>query len=129
VAYSGTHDNDTVVGWFSSQAGAGSTRSTEEIEAESAHALEYFGTDGSEIHWDFIHSLYRSDAGASIFPVQDLLGLGSGARMNTPGVASGSWGWRLTDSAALEEALARLKELTASVSRGLMANEPVVQAQ
>lgn len=122
VAYSGTHDNDTVVGWFSSQAGAGSTRTAEEIEAESANALEYFGTDGSEIHWDFIRSLYRSDAGASILPVQDLLGLGSEARMNTPGIPSGSWGWRLTDTAALASALAELHTLTRETNRGQYAS-------
>lgn len=119
VAYSGTHDNDTVVGWFASEAGEASTRSAEEIAAEQKITLDYFGTDGSRIHWDFINSLYRSDAGATIVPVQDLLGLGSEARMNTPGVASGSWAWRLTDTVALDSALDDLYTLTCESARGL----------
>jgi len=127
VAYSGTHDNDTVVGWFSSEAGEGSTRSADEIAAERKIALDYFGTDGSEIHWDFIRSLYRSGAGAAIVPVQDLLGLGSEARMNTPGKASGSWGWRLTDIKLLEAALHDLHTLTRETARGL--NTAEVSAQ
>ncbi len=124
VAYSGTHDNDTVVGWFKSEAGEGSTRSAEEIDKERKDTLDYFGSDGSEIHWDFIRSLYHSSAGASIVPVQDLLGLGSEARMNTPGVASGSWAWRLADTKALTSALDNLHKLTESAGRGLtLANQ------
>ena len=56
VAYSGTHDNDTVVGWFSSKAGE-EMLSSDEIEAERKVTLDYFGTDGSNIHWDFIQSI------------------------------------------------------------------------
>ncbi len=129
VAYSGTHDNDTVVGWFSSEAGEGSTRSASEIEAERAITLDYFGTDGSEIQWDFIRSLYRSPAGASIIPAQDLLGLGSEARMNTPGVASGSWAWRLTDRDALQSELRKLHTLTVEANRGRAAVEAAAQAR
>ncbi|WPJ97782.1 4-alpha-glucanotransferase [Coraliomargarita algicola] len=123
IAYTGTHDNDTVVGWFSSEAGEDSTRTAEEIEEERAMTLEYFGSDGSEIHWDFIRSLYRSRAGAVVVPVQDLLGLGSDARMNTPGKASGSWGWRLTDTLRLSGALEELDALTRETDRGLMSRE------
>ncbi len=123
VAYSGTHDNDTVVGWFSSEAGAGSTRSADEIEAERKVTLDYFGTDGSEIQWDFIRSLYFSDAGATIVPVQDVLGLGSEARMNTPGLPSGSWGWRLADMDALDPELAKLLDLARASKRGLTSAE------
>ncbi|MGJ8650363.1 MAG: 4-alpha-glucanotransferase [Opitutaceae bacterium] len=119
VAYTGTHDNDTVVGWFNSQIGASSTRNQSEIEAERNEALAYFGGDGSEIHKDFIRSLYESNAAATVVPVQDLLGLGSEARMNTPGVASGSWGWRMTSFTDLESALPELSQLTDSCGRGL----------
>ena len=128
VAYSGTHDNDTVVGWFSSEAGEGSTRSAEEIEEEQKLTLDYFGTDGSQIHWDFMRSLYHSDAGATIVPVQDLLGLGSEARMNTPGVASGSWAWRLVDSQPLHVALSELLHLTQSTGRGLATTHEAIEA-
>ncbi len=122
VAYTGTHDNDTVVGWFNSQPGVSSTRSADEVEKERTAAISYFGTDGSEINWDFINALYSSKAGATLVPLQDVLGLGSNARMNTPGTASGSWRWRITNDLILESSLIRLKELTYKTSRGLAAN-------
>ncbi|MDY0150129.1 MAG: 4-alpha-glucanotransferase [Kiritimatiellia bacterium] len=92
--YTGTHDNDTTVGWFHSQAGEGSTRTQEEIDAENKLILDYLRTDGHEIHWDLIHLGSRSNANTFVVPLQDLLGLGSEARMNTPGVAGGNWQWR-----------------------------------
>lgn len=119
VAYSGTHDNDTIVGWFNSEAGEGSTRSTDEIETERQAAMGYFDSDGSEIHLDFIKALYRSDAAATIIPVQDLIGLGSEARMNTPGVPSGSWAWRLDSMDEVKKGLSWLKGVTFAGSRGL----------
>lgn len=119
VAYTGTHDNDTVVGWFNSKPGDGSTRSAEEIEAERATALDYFGGDGSHIHMDFIRSLYRSGCSAAVVPVQDLLGLGSEARMNTPGIPSGSWRWRMESFELLRVPIAELAELTRLTRRGL----------
>lgn len=120
VAYTGTHDNDTVWGWFQKQPGEACTMSREEIESERAEALAYFGTDGSRLHWDFIRSLYCSDAAAAIVPVQDLLGLGSEARMNTPGAAEGNWEWRLSseDVADLGTALSQLSEISARSRRG-----------
>jgi 4-alpha-glucanotransferase len=118
VAYTGTHDNDTVVGWFNSDAGENSTRSQSDIDAERAETLSYFGTDGSEIHKDFIRSLYRSNAAATIVPIQDLLGLGSEGRMNTPGQSSGSWGWRMKSYGDAQAALSELSELTSACGRG-----------
>ena len=100
-----------------------STRSADEVEKERAAAISYFGTDGSEINWDFINALYSSEAGAPLVPLQDVLGLGSNARMNTPGTASGSWRWRISDDITLEPSLARLKELTYKTSRGLASNK------
>ena len=122
VAYTGTHDNDTVVGWFNSEPGNGSTRSSEEIDAERAATLSYFGGDGSKVHLDFIRSLYRSECSAAIVPVQDLLGLGSEARMNTPGVCSGSWRWRLDSLIPLLPEMNELAELTSQTHRGLLAD-------
>lgn len=119
VAYTGTHDNDTVMGWFNSEPGNGSTRSAGEIASERAAALAYFGGDGAKIHFDFIRSLYRSGCSAAIVPVQDLLGLGSEARMNTPGLSSGSWRWRLDSFDALLTAMPKLAELTRLTRRGL----------
>ncbi len=94
IVYTGTHDNDTTVGWFWSNAGEGSTRSQEEIEAERHTILSYVGTDGSQIHWDMIALACKSNAATAIYPLQDLLGLGSEARMNVPGVEGGNWRWR-----------------------------------
>ena len=92
--YTGTHDNDTTVGWFHSKAGEGSTRTQEEIDAENKMILNYLRTDGHEIHWDLINLGSRSNANTFVVPLQDLLGLGSEARMNIPGVAGGNWQWR-----------------------------------
>ena len=84
VAYTGTHDNDTTVGWFRSVAGEGSTRTEKQIERERAFCLEYLNTKGEEIHWDFIRGVLASVANTAIVPLQDLLGLGTEARMNLP---------------------------------------------
>jgi len=100
-----------------------STRSADEVEKERAAALSYFGTDGSEINWDFIDTLYSSEAGATLVPLQDVLGLGSDSRMNTPGTASGSWRWRISDELSLKPSLKRLKELTFKTSRGFAAKK------
>jgi 4-alpha-glucanotransferase len=124
VAYTGTHDNDTVVGWFNSVAGEGSTRSAEQIQTEREEALAYFGGDGSAIHFDFIRSLYGSECGAAVVPIQDVLGLGSEARMNTPGLPSGSWRWRLQSFEAMQPAMKQLKALTAETKRGAHSPAP-----
>lgn len=113
VVYTGTHDNDTAVGWFRSQAGEGTTRSAEQVEAERNFTLRYLNTDGREIHWDLIRAALASVADTAIVPMQDLLGLGAGARMNMPGSSSGNWRWRLTElpGPAVERRLADLTEL------------------
>jgi len=94
VVYTGTHDNDTTLGWFNSESGNGSTRTEEEIAKERKLILDYLRTDGHEIHWDLIRLGARSNADTFVVPLQDLLALGSEARMNTPGVAGGNWQWR-----------------------------------
>ncbi len=94
VVYTGTHDNDTTVGWFHSKPGVGSTRSQEEIDREHRVILDYLHSDGREIQWDLIALAMRSNPDTAIIPLQDILGLGSEARMNTPGVAGGNWQWR-----------------------------------
>jgi 4-alpha-glucanotransferase len=117
VAYTGTHDNDTTVGWFNSKAGRDSVRSEKEISAEREKALAYSKTGGDEIHWDFIESLLASDAGATLFPLQDVLGLGSEARMNVPGRGSGNWQWRFRWEDLRPDAIARLAEMTKRYGR------------
>jgi 4-alpha-glucanotransferase len=94
VAYTGTHDNDTVVGWFNSVSGEGSTRTQEAIEAEKEFATRYLGCSPDDIHRGMMRAIWGSVAALAIAPVQDLLGLGSDARMNTPGTSQGNWVWR-----------------------------------
>jgi len=95
VVYTGTHDNDTTVGWWNDRGSASSTRTPEQISKERAFAKTYLGSDGREIHWDMIRAALASVADVAIIPAQDLLGLGSEARMNLPGTAEDNWRWRL----------------------------------
>jgi 4-alpha-glucanotransferase len=85
VAYTGTHDNDTTLGWWS----RASAR-------EHALAQHYLGTDGGAMHWTMMRALSASVARWVIYPMQDVLGLDSTARMNVPGVSMGNWRWRFT---------------------------------
>ena len=112
VAYTGTHDNDTTVGWFESVAGEGSTRTAKQIEREREFCLNYLNTKGDEIHWDFIRTVLASVANTAIVPLQDLLGLGTEARMNLPNSTEGNWAWRCASGALTDEIAARLKQLT-----------------
>jgi len=106
VAYTGTHDNEPVVGWFAHRAGE---RATKAERLERARCLRYLGTDGSDINWDFIRAVQMSVADVSIVPVQDLLGADSSARMNTPGRAEGNWSWRFRSEALTDEIRERLR--------------------
>lgn len=95
VVYTGTHDNDTTVGWWRSQGEGDSTRSAEDVAKEKAFAARYLGLrDGDEIHWTMIRTALASVADTVIVPMQDLLGLGSEARFNLPGRAGGNWRFR-----------------------------------
>ncbi len=94
VVYTATHDHNTSVGWFTSDPGSQSTQSREEIEQERKYLLEYLGTGGDQIHWDLIRLALGSVARTAIIPLQDVLGLGTEARMNRPGSAQGNWEWR-----------------------------------
>jgi len=117
VVYTGTHDNDTTLGWFKSVAGAGSTRTAAQIDAERNFCLKYLHSDGKEIHWDFIRAVLASVADTAIVPLQDLLGLGTEARMNLPNSTSGNWSWRFRDGDLTEKHGARLKDLTETYGR------------
>jgi len=112
VVYTGTHDNDTAIGWFNSVAGEGSTRDAKQIEREREFCLKYLDTDGKEINWDLIRTVLASVANTAIVPLQDLLGLGTEARMNLPNSTSGNWSWRLESGALTEKLVQRLNGLT-----------------
>ncbi|HKP13926.1 MAG TPA: 4-alpha-glucanotransferase, partial [Blastocatellia bacterium] len=99
VVYTGTHDNDTVVGWYDMRAGEGSTLNAEQIERERDYCRKYLDTDGAEINWEFIRAAMASVADIAIIQLQDVLGVGSEARMNVPASEQGNWGWRYTEGA------------------------------
>lgn len=115
VAYTGGHDNDTTVGWWESGI-ADSTRTAEDLRKEHEFTSQYLGFDlgrpGLEINWVFIRALYVSVANTVLVPVQDIVGLGSSARMNLPGRSWGNWKWRLAAGELTPLHQARLKEFT-----------------
>jgi 4-alpha-glucanotransferase len=118
VVYTGTHDNDTAVGWFRSEpAGGASVRSASQIERERRYCLDYLNTNGAEINWDFIRALYASAGDTALVPLQDVLGLGSEARMNTPATMSGNWSWRFREGDLDEDIKARLRHLAETYGR------------
>ena len=109
-AYTGTHDNDTVIGWWSSE-GGDSTRSAEDVQKEKAVARRYLGPSDEEINWKLIRVLLASIARAAIVPMQDVLGLGSESRMNMPGKGEGNWAWRMKPGAFARDLRDRLRDM------------------
>jgi 4-alpha-glucanotransferase len=103
VAYTGTHDNDTTAGWFS----AGNPRS----RMERDEALKFMGSDVTNPVWDFMKLALESVADTVILPMQDLLGLGSEARMNTPGTVDNNWRWRMRARQLRPELASRMREM------------------
>ncbi len=119
VAYTGTHDNDTLLGWLFGQADY-STRNPGEIRREREAALHYAGCQDpgkKDIHWEFIRLLMASAADRVVFPLQDVLGLGSEARMNRPGTTEGNWEWRLLPDQLTPSVVGRLAEITERYQR------------
>ena len=116
VAYSGTHDNNTTVGWFAEKP-IGEQRDIDLAASKRAFAKRYLGSDGKAIHWDVIRAVHGSVADTVIIPIQDLLGLDSGGRMNVPGVAAGNWSWRLLDGQFDCETSDMLAKITADHGR------------
>ncbi|HBY62564.1 MAG TPA: 4-alpha-glucanotransferase [Solibacterales bacterium] len=117
VAYTGTHDNDTTLGWWTSSAESDSTRSAADIEKERAFTKAYLHIGGDQIQWAFIRALMASVADTVIFPMQDVIGLGTEARMNLPGRPAGNWRWRMRDDMLSPQAQRRLKELAVLYER------------
>lgn len=116
IAYTGTHDNDTTVGWFSTPL-HGTPAERAEVLAQRAHALRIFGSSGKEPHWDVIRAALASVADTVITPLQDVLGLGGAARMNVPGRAEGNWSWRVRPGQVRTQSRERLAALTAIYGR------------
>jgi 4-alpha-glucanotransferase len=118
VVYTGTHDNDTTVGWWTSPGVGDSTRTAENIRAERELANKYLGTDGREMNWVFIRTILASVADMAIIPLQDILGLGSEGRMNLPARPSGNWRWRFKAGQLTSEIGERLREIVLIYDRG-----------
>ena len=110
VAYTGTHDNDTVMGWWRGGA-EGSVRTEDDVAREKARARAYLATDGRDMHWVMIRAVLASVADAAIVPLQDVLGLGSEARMNRPATLGGNWTWRVREEALGARESDRLAEM------------------
>jgi 4-alpha-glucanotransferase len=107
VVYTGTHDNDTTVGWWS------------ELDAESRAQVREHLLDPSEpMPWALVRLAMASTSRLAVVPAQDLLGLGSDSRMNTPGLAEGNWSWRARPGSFDDALAARLKEVVTAYGRG-----------
>lgn len=106
VVYTGTHDNDTTLGWY--------LRVEEE---ERDFCRRYLGIDGSDISWDLIRAGWASVSVFSLAPLQDFLGLGNEARMNYPGNPSGNWEWRYREEMLSQDLCQRIREFNFLYSR------------
>jgi 4-alpha-glucanotransferase len=106
VVYTGTHDNDTTAGWYRS------------LPAErKSFVRQYAGTSDREAVRTLIRLAWSSVADLAIVPLQDVLELGSPARMNVPGSSSGNWSWRVRGSQRRQASFDRLRELTETFGR------------
>lgn len=110
VVYTGTHDNDTTLGWYLG----------DRVSYSSKERVERYGNcpDTKQIHWDFIRMAFSSVADIAIIPMQDILGFGSDCRMNIPSTAQGNWQWRCADHFLTDEIIARLRDETYFYGRG-----------
>ena len=114
VVYTGTHDNNTTVGWYAEDAS----------EGERDLVRRYTASDGSDIHWQLIRQAMASVANVAIIPHQDLLGLDSKARMNRPGEAEGNWTFRVTETMLDSSVADRFRDLVE-----IFARSPETQAR
>jgi 4-alpha-glucanotransferase len=99
VAYTGTHDNDTACGWFDTAP-----------DEERQFALRYLNSDGTDFAWDLIRGVWSSVSAYAIAPMQDLLSLGTEARMNYPSRLGGNWEWRVKEEDMNNDLAQRLRE-------------------
>lgn len=102
VVYTGTHDNDTTVGWWKSSA----------TEEEKRYAAAYLGDSSDGIQWAFIRAAFASVARLAVIPLQDVLGLNSDSRMNTPSRSNGNWRWRYQPGALTPDLAEKLATLS-----------------
>jgi len=115
VCYTGTHDNDTTVGWF--RGNGDDTRTENEIEKTRLNTLKLTGGSAETIHSDMIRLALSSNSTLAIAPMQDLLGLGSEARFNTPGTTLNNWRWRMKADALSPGLVDGIAEMVGDTSR------------
>ena len=108
VVYTGTHDNDTTVGWYFD---------SEVAESSKDRVRRYANADGSRIHWDFIRLACSSTAQTVVIPLQDVLGFGSDCRMNRPSTSSGNWRWRCAPRFLNDEIAGQLRDMVVFYNR------------
>lgn len=116
VAYTGTHDNDTVVGWWCTVR-LDDPEAPEWLKDEREYARKYLDIDGEPVSWAFLRCLVQSAARLVIAPLQDVMGLGGEARMNFPGRIQGNWTWRYTREMLTPDTRHRLRELLETFDR------------
>ncbi|MGB9691871.1 MAG: 4-alpha-glucanotransferase [Candidatus Sumerlaeaceae bacterium] len=119
VVYTGTHDNDTTIGWW---------RHSSKPEERTCMQL-YLATDGNAANWDLIRASFMSVANTAIVPAQDFLGLDSDARMNFPGRAEGNWTWRLTEGQLTHDLARRIWSMLLLYERCAKPPDSVKQAR
>ena len=115
VCYTGTHDNDTTVGWF--HGSPGDMRSREEIVATQEAAIRVTGGRPETIHLDMIRTAFATRSKIAIAPMQDYLGLGSEARLNVPGTSADNWRWRLQDAQLTDAVCDNVAAMAAAAGR------------
>jgi 4-alpha-glucanotransferase len=106
AVYTGTHDNDTALGWFDGLS-----------PTEQTWTLRYLHATGADLHWDLIRLAFASVATLAVIPLQDVLGLGSEARMNLPGRTDGNWTWRFADGDIQIDHTTRLRDVAQTYGR------------
>ena len=116
VCYTGTHDNDTTIGWF--HGSPDDIRSAEEIKRAQKAVLEITGGTPETIHSDLIKAAFSTKAQLAIAPMQDYLGLGSEARLNTPGTSGGNWRWRVLVTQLTPEVCDNVADMVRASGRG-----------
>jgi 4-alpha-glucanotransferase len=117
VCYTGTHDNDTTIGWF--RGSPDDIRSQDEIQQAQRSVLQITGGSAETVHTDLIKAAFSTRARLAIAPMQDYLGLGSEARTNTPGTLGGNWRWRLIDTQLSDDFCDNVASLVRASNRGL----------
>jgi len=117
VVYTGTHDNDTSIGWYNAEFENGSTQSEQDFLNERQHAKKILNLDGHDVNWKMVEFTLNANANTSIIPMQDVLGLDSSARMNTPGTVGGNWEWRMSPGMLTQDIKQHLRQLTEKSKR------------